>query len=139
MAIRLPDAVRTAVADLIAARVDAGAGPGVMQLRSGAQPADADDAASGTLLATVTFNDPAWVAAVLGVATLDVVPTLDTVGVADDTAGWFRILDSTGAKVMDGDVTATGGGGDLEMDSPVISTGLAVSVTAGTMTEPASA
>jgi hypothetical protein len=138
VATRLSTAARNAVADALAALVDAGPAAGTIQIRSGAQPATANDPATGTLLATITVADPSFAAAVAGVATLDTTPVLSTTGVAAGTAGWFRVLDSTGATVMDGAITATAGGGELELNTTTISIGLTVQISAGTMTTPAS-
>lgn len=138
MTIRLPVASRNAAADAIAARTDAGAGSGLVRVYTGSQPASADLAATGTLLATFTTNDPAFASAGSGTATLDVTPALSTVGVAAGDAGWFRIVDSTGATVIDGSVTASGGGGDLIMSTITVSIGLTLQLTAGTITMPAS-
>lgn len=136
MATRLPAAARNAAAAAIAALVDAGPGPGVIQIRTGTQPTTGDDAATGTLLATVTLADPSFGAASAGTVTLQGT-SLSTTGVAAGTAGWFRVLDSTGATVLDGSVTATGGGGQLELSTTTISIGLTVQVTSGSLTMPA--
>lgn len=136
VATRLSTAARNAAANAIVALVDAGPAAGTLQIRTGAQPASANDAPTGTLLATFTLADPAFGAAVLGVATLDATPTLSTVGVADGTAGWFRIADSTGATVGDGAVGTVGQ--QLNLNTTTISTGLTVEITAGTATMPAS-
>jgi hypothetical protein len=137
VATRIPTAVRNAVTNVVVALVDADVGPASIQIRSGPQPANANDAASGTLLATVTLADPAFSAAVVGVATLDATPVLSTVGVAAGTAGWFRVLDNSGDTVMDGAVTLTGGGGEMELNTLTISVGVTFEITAGTLTEPA--
>lgn len=136
MATRLPTTARNAAAAAVAALADAGSGAGTLQIRTGAQPASAQNAASGTLLATVTLADPAFTGPATGVMTLAGVP-LSTTGVADGIAGWFRLLDSNAATVMDGAVTATGGGGELELNTTTISTGVTVEVTSGTITMPA--
>lgn len=138
MATRVPTAVRTAKADLVVDRLDAGSGPGKIEIRTGSQPASANDAASGTLLATVTLADPAYGAASNGVATLDADPVLEATAVATGTAGWARWMDSDNTTVMDGAVTATGGGGELTLVSTSITSGMVVRVTSGTYTEPAS-
>lgn len=138
MTIRLPVATRNATADTVAGLVDAGAGSGLVRVYTGAQPASADLAPTGTLLATFTANDPSFGAAAAGTATLDVTPTLSTTGLAAGDAGWFRIVDSTGATVLDGSVTATGGGGDMIMSTIAVSVGLTLQLTAGTITMPAS-
>lgn len=137
MAVNLSVATRNAMADIVVARLDLDAGPASIQLRTGASPG-ADNAATGTLLATLAFNDPSFAAAALGVATMDNTPVLSAVGVAAGTAGYFRMTDNSGDVVMDGTITATGGGGDLELNTTTISVGLAVEITAGTITQPAS-
>jgi hypothetical protein len=136
MATRIPTGVRNAVADAVVDRLDAGAGAGVVELRTGAQPASANDAATGTLLATVTLADPAFGAAAAGTATLLGVP-LEDVADADGNAGWFRAKDSDGATVVDGSVTATGGGGDMTMASVALVTGVVFRITGWTVTAPA--
>lgn len=137
MAIRLPTASRNAAVAAVANLVDADVGAGTIQIRSGAQPATANDPASGTLLATITLADPAWSGPVAGVMTLDTTPVLTTTGVAAGNAGWFRMLDNSGDTILDGSVTVTGGGGDLELNTIAISIGLTVEITAGTLTMPA--
>jgi hypothetical protein len=120
--------------DALVDLLDAGAGAGTIQIRSGTRPATANDAATGTLLATVTLADPAFGAAANGVATLtDPAPVT---AAAAGTATWFRALDSTGATVMDGSVTATGGGGDLTLATTALTVGLSVDITGGTVTMP---
>jgi hypothetical protein len=47
-------------------------------------------------------------------------------------------MDSNNAAVMDGDVTATGGGGDLTLATTSITSGLSVDITGGTVTMPVS-
>lgn len=135
MTLTLPTASRNAMCDALVDRFDLGAGAGTIEIRSGTRPTTANDTATGTLLATVTLIDPAFGAASTGVATLaDPAPVT---GAAAGTATWFRGLDSTGATVMDGSVTATGGGGDLTLATTTISVGLSVDVTGGSVTQPA--
>lgn len=136
MAARLSTAVRNAAANVIVQAIDAGPGPGTLQLRTGAQPASADDPATGTLLATFTLADPAFGAAALGVATLDATPPLSAVAAASGTAGWFRVADSTGATVGDG--LAGTSGQQLNLSTTAITAGGTVTITAGTATVPAS-
>lgn len=135
MALTLPNASRSAMCDALVDRLDLGAGAGTIEIRSGSRPASANDAATGTLLATVTLIDPAFGAASNGVATLS--DPVAVTGAAAGTATWFRALDSTGATVMDGSVTATAGGGDLTLATTTISVGLTVDITGGTVTVPA--
>lgn len=140
MATRLPTASRNAAVDGVVDRLDAGSGAGTIDVRTGSQPATANDAATGTLLLTFTLNDPAFGAAgatVAGRGDLDVTPALATVGLAAGTAGWFRAKDSDGNTVLDGAVTGEGGGGELELSTTTVSVGLDVGITSGTVTQPA--
>ncbi len=136
MATRITTAVRNAMAKAAADLIDAGSGPGTVQIRTGAQPATAATAASGTLLGTLTLSDPAFGAPSNGVVTAGAI-TGDSSADATGTAGWFRVLDSTGATVMDGSISASGGGGDMILDSTAIVAGGTISVTSWTITQPA--
>lgn len=138
MATRLSTASQNAATNAVAGLIDADVGAGSLIIRTGAQPATANDAPTGTILATFTLADPAFGASALGVADLDATPVLSTTGAAAGTAGWFRITDNSGDTVMDGAVTATGGGGELELNTTTISVGVTVEITAGTLTTPAS-
>jgi hypothetical protein len=140
VATRISNAARSDACDAVVDLVDVG-GPGFIRVYTGPQPAGPDTLPSGTLLAEFTLANPAFGAAVNGVATLDATPTLDTTGLTDGTAGWFRLLTAAeeagdGQGVLDGSVTATGGGGQLELNTTTISTGVDVSITAGTVTMP---
>lgn len=132
---RIAATTRNALADAAVDLLDAGAGAGTLKIYSGAQPATADTAASGTLLATVTLADPAFGSAVAGVATGTDPASVNAV--ATGTAGWFRAADSTGATVFDGDVTATGGGGTMTLSSTALTSGNPVDITSLTVTMPA--
>lgn len=136
MAIRYPTATRNASAAAVATLADAGAGPATIEVRSGTQPASANDADAGTLLATFTLGDPSFGAPAIGVITLASVPRTTT-GAAAGTAGHFRMKDSTGATVLDGSVTATGGGGDMTLNTVTVSVGVDLGLTSGTITIPA--
>jgi hypothetical protein len=137
MATRIPTASRNAAADAVVDRLDAGAGAGTVEIRTGGQPASANDAATGTLLATVTLNDPAFGAAATGIATVDVDPALTDTGDAAGDAGWFRAKDSDGNTVIDGSITASGGGGDMTLNTITISVGVGFTITSWTITMPA--
>jgi len=143
MALSISVAARNAACDAIVDLIDGGSGAGVIRIYTGTKPATPATSPTGTLLAEFTCSDPAFGAASTGVATLDVTPALTDTGIAAGTAGYFRICDSTeaagtGLGVIDGTVTATGGGGDLTLNSTTISVGVAVEVTSGTITMPAS-
>lgn len=134
MTIRLSTASRNAAVDAVLGLLGSA---GIIQIRTGTQPASAQDAATGTLLATFTLNNPAFGAGSGGVATLDVTPELETTGVADGTAGWWRASSGASATVMDGSCTVTGGDGDLTLNTVTVSVGLTLQLTGGTVTMPA--
>lgn len=136
MTTRLPTNVRNAMANAAVDLIDAGPAAGTVQIRTGAQPASAGTAATGTLLGTLTLSDPAFADAVNGTATAGAV-TGDSSADASGTAGWFRVLDSTGATVMDGAISEAGGGGELILDKTTIVAGGTISVTSWTVTQPA--
>jgi hypothetical protein len=138
MATRLPTATRNAATNAVTAQFDAGPAAATIEVRTGAQPASANDAATGTLLATWTLADPSWGASVTGTAPLDATPVITTAAVAAGTAGWWRAKDSTGATVVDGAAGGTGSGAELILDNPVIAIGQTLNLTAGTLTTPAS-
>jgi hypothetical protein len=130
----LTTAIRNTMTDAIVDSLDAGAGPGTIQIRSGTRPADPATTATGTLLATVTCADPAFGASSSGAATISDPAAVTAVATA--TATWFRALDSNAAACFDGLVTATGGGGDLTLTTTSIVSGMQVDVTGGTITVP---
>ena len=136
MAIGLATSARNAMCDALVDLFDAGSGAGKIEIRDGTRPATPNTAATGTLLATVTLIDPAFGSASSGAATL--ADPASVTGVAAGTATWFRGMDSNNAAVIDGNVTATGGGGDLTLSTTTISVGLTVDITGGTITVPVS-
>ena len=136
---RMSNAVAKAACDAIVDLIDGGAGAGTVKIYTGAQPADPDTAASGTLLATLTCSDPAFGAAADGapggVATANSV-TDDTSADATGTAGWFRVLDSNSLPILDGEVGTSGA--DMNLNSVAITSGATVSITSWTVTMPES-
>jgi len=105
-----------------------------LQLRTGAQPANAAAADSGTLLCEITLPSD-W----MGAASAGAIALLGTwsgTGAAAGTAAHYRLKDSTGTTCHEqGSVTATGGGGDLTLDNTSIAVSQAVSVTSWTRTQ----
>jgi hypothetical protein len=143
VALSISTAARNAACDAIVDLADAGSGAGVIRIYSGSKPATPATSATGTLLAEFTLSDPAFGSAATGVATLASPPKTDSSANATDTAGYFRLLDSTeaagtGLGIVDGTVTATGGGGDVTLNTTSITSGAAVELTSGTITMPAS-
>ena len=86
----------------------------VLTIYSGTQPSGGGS--TTTALAVLTCNASAFApAASAGTLTLNEI-TADASNNATGTATWFRIVSSGATWVMDGDVTATGGNGDMTLD-----------------------
>ncbi|WP_109507369.1 hypothetical protein [Nocardioides speluncae] len=132
---RLSTAARNASANSVAALVDADAGAGTLKIYTGATPANGDTEGSGTLLATVAFAVTSFGAASGGVVTAT--DPAAVTGVAAGTAASYVVEDASGDNVFVGDVTATGGGGSLELATTTISVGVTVDITSFTYTQPA--
>lgn len=135
---RLAVLTRNALADQFKTRIDLGAGAGTIKIYTGTQPATGDTALSGnTLLGTLTCTDPSAAGASSGVLTLSAI-TQDSSADNSGTATWARVQDSDGNNVVDVDVTATGGGGSLQLNTTTIAAGGPIGITAFTITVPAS-
>ena len=132
MTLQLSTAVRNASLDQIEATTGATA---VLKIRSGAAPATCATADSGTVLASLTL--PAdWMAAAAAGSKAKLGTWEDTSADATGTAAHFRIYESTGVTChLQGTVTATSGGGDLELDSTAITITQAVTITTFTLTD----
>jgi hypothetical protein len=135
MSLSFTNAARNAMVDALVDLLDAGAGAGTVQIRSGSRPSLPSDAATGTLLQTTTLADPAFGASASGTSALT--DPASSNAVASGTASWFRAFDSNGVAYFDGSVTATGGGGDLTLTTTTIVSGQPVDITGGSITMPA--
>lgn len=138
MATRISTAAAQAANNAVVDLLDGGAGAGYIEVRTGSQPATVATAASGTLLGTLVLSDPAFgnaTAASPSVATASAV-TSDTTADATGTAGWFRGYDSNNVAVIDGSITATGGGGDMTLDSVSVVAGGVIALTSWTISHP---
>ena len=135
--VRLAVLTRNAMVDAVSGRIDADANGGTIKIYTGTQPATGDTALSGnTLLATLTWSTTSFAAASSGTATANAV-TQDSSADATGTATWARIQDESGDNVFDCDVTATGGGGTIQLNTTSIVSGGPVQITAFTLTQPA--
>lgn len=132
MAIQLSVAVRNARLDVIESTIGTAA---ILQIRTGAQPANCAAADSGTLLAAMTLPSDWMAAASSGTKALSGT-WQDTAADGTGTAAHFRIKDSAGTTChVQGSVTATGGGGDLTLDNTSIAVNQPVTITSFTLTE----
>ncbi len=106
----------------------------ILEMRTGAKPANAAAAATGTLIAQMTLPDPFLDdAASCSVAKLGT--WQDLLANAAGTIGHFRLYKSNGTTCfMQGSVTITGGGGNMTVDNPVVEANQIVTVTGFTIT-----
>lgn len=122
MAISHEVTIRNALADLIDDRINSGTinlgGQIVFQTSGNVE------------VATVTFSNPAFGAASNGVITANPI-TADTSATGGVTTN-FKATDRNGNTVLTGSVTASGGGGDIELSSTTIGAGDTVTVTSFT-------
>lgn len=131
MTIQLSTTVRNAKLDAIETAIGTDA---VMKIWTGAQPANVATANSGTELWTETLPTD-WLAAAASGAKAKS-GTWQANAIASGTAGHFRIYASDGTTChIQGSITATSGGGDLELDNTSINTGQQVTISTFTLTE----
>ncbi len=125
-----------AILNQITARIDLGAGAGTVTLYSGTVPVNANTALSGnTVLAVLTAADPSAAAASAKTLTLNAI-TQDASADATGDATFFRVMDSDANVVLQGTVSAVGGGGDLQMNTVSVVSGGPVQITSCSFTLP---
>lgn len=132
--VRFATALKEKVLAPVATAIDAGPGAGTIKIYTGTMPADCATAiTTQTLLGTLTFSDPCGTIAT-GSLTMSAI-TQDSSADATGTAAWARIQDSTGVVVMDLNVTTTGGGGAITLNTtniviggPILITSFVISV-----------
>lgn len=124
MSVTHPTAIRNSLADLVVDAIDAGAAAGTLEFQT-----------SGNVeVATLTFSDPAFGAAAAGTATASAI-TQDS-SATGGTIAKAVAKDSNGTTVFTCSVTATGGGGDITLNSVVVSAGQAVALSSLTYSAP---
>lgn len=127
MSVTHATAVRSALADLIDTLVNTGTtnAGGILRLRD-----------STTTIVDFDLADPAFGAAASGVITLAGVPIAATAAASGDVDN-AQLLDQDEGVVLSCSVTATGGGGDIEVSNISIANGQDCSLTSLTYTAPA--
>jgi len=131
MTVQFSTTVRNAVLDAVETAIGASA---ILKIFTGAKPADCGTANSGTVLATLNLPSDYMSAASGG--------SKSKTGTWEDlscdnagTAGHYRIFASDGTTCHEqGSITATGGGGDMELDNTVLAAGQQFTVTNKTLT-----
>lgn len=132
MAIQLSTAVRNARLDSIETTVGTSA---IIRIRTGSAPANCGTADSGTVLAEITCPSD-WLAAASGGTKSKSGTWQDLSADNTGTAAHFRLYDSAGTTChMQGTVTATGGGGDMEVSSTSFTTGQSFTISTFTLTD----
>jgi len=131
MALQYSVTVNNARLDAIETAISTSA---IMKIRSGSAPATCATADSGTVLATISLGSD-WMAAASSGSKAKNGTWQDTSADATGTAAHFRIYASDGTTChIQGTVTATGGGGDLTLDSTSITATQTVTITSFTIT-----
>jgi hypothetical protein len=103
----------------------------ILEIRTGA-PAGAENAAGGTLLASITLPATPWAAAASGSKAKS--GTWQVAAGATGTAGHYRLKNAADTRREEGTVTITGGGGDMTVDNTSIASAQVVTVTTFTRT-----
>lgn len=102
---------------------------GKLEIRTGSQPASVADTATGTLLATLDFPNPALADSNI-TSDFDYDLPISGTAVADGTIGWCRAYLTDGTTALwDGLVTLTGNGGDVIATTLTVVTSDVVEVT----------
>lgn len=143
MAVRLSTGARNKILDSGAA--DAFDSTGRINIYTGSQPASANDAASGTLLATLTLAADAVTAAASSGSLTFATITSDTSADASGTAGWGRIYRTgdtapgsaaaTSDRRLDFNIAETSGG-DVNFDETAFVAGGTVAISSLTLSLP---
>lgn len=129
MAISITAAAANSMAAALATAIGSAA---TIQIRSGSKPATPETAASGTLLCTVTISGSFSASG----GSITAADPASASPAASGTAGYFRLLTSGATAILDGTVTATGGGGDMQLGSTTITTGVPVDLGVPSFTTP---
>lgn len=131
MAVQLSVAVRNARLDQIESTI--GTTP-FLDFRTGAQPADCAQADAGTELEHMALPSDWMGAAAAGVKSK--AGTWQGAADAAGVAGHFRVKDSGDSTChIQGSITGTGGGGDMELDNVNIAIGQTITVTQFDLTD----
>ena len=122
MALLTPSsALANTILGAINTALNSGGGPGTLKIYTGTKPASPDDAATGTLLGTLTLSNTAGVVSARTL-TFNTV-TQDSSADATGTAAWGRFLDKNGTAVLDVDVSTTSGTAFIKMNTTSVVAG----------------
>lgn len=127
----------TSVRNTILAGWEVGIGASAkIEFRTGVQPENTAAAAVGTLVATFAL-EPDWADAPTGGSVSMSGLPLASIATGNGTIGHYRITDSAGTTCHEqGSVSATGGGGDLTVNNPAVTSGQSIQITSWSKTAP---
>ena len=118
---------------LNAIQTEVGTSP-ILKIFTGTPPSNCSSANTGDVLVTITLPST-WLSAASSGA-ISKTGTWEGVSDADGTAGHFRLFDSGGSTChMQGIVSITGNGGDIELSSITISSGQTITMTTFVITD----
>ena len=120
-------------ATLAAIETEIGINP-VITISTGTVPAGTGTANTGVVVATMVLPSD-WLASPVGGSIALSGTWQDLSADASGTAGYFRLHNGAGTVChMQGTVSATGGGGDMQLDNTNIATGQQINITTFTIT-----
>jgi hypothetical protein len=120
-------------ATLAAIETEVGENP-ILTISTGSPPANCGTANTGTVVATMVLPTDWLTIPNLGSTELSGT-WQDLSADASGTAGYFRLHNSDGTVChMQGSISATGAGGDMQLDNTNIATGQQINITAFTIT-----
>lgn len=133
--VHFSDTTKNSMLTPLRTAIDAGGAAGTIKLYTGTMAADTSTAiTTQTLLGTLAFSYNPCGTVAAGVLTMGSI-TQDSSADATGTATWARIQTSGGTVIMDIDVTNSGGGGSLQLNTvsiviggPILITAFAVSI-----------
>lgn len=132
MSIQLSVAVRNGRLDALETVIGTSA---VLKIFTGSMPANCAAADSGTLLANMSLASD-WMNAASSGSKTKLGTWSDASADGTGTAGYFRLYASDGTTVgLQGTITATSGGGDMELDNTSIAAGQTVTISVFTLTD----
>ena len=124
MAVTHPTATRNLLCDTAVDQLDLNTPPGKLVMQT----------AGGAAVATLTFANPAFGAAATGTATANAIA--DDTNAVGGTIAKAELRQGNATPIILCSVTATGGGGDIQMNSVIVSAGQTVRVSSLTYSGP---
>lgn len=117
--ITLSTATKSAVLTALKDQIDAGTGPGYVEIYTAPKPASPETAiTTQVLLGTLTLSDPCGSVG-SGALTFGAV-TPDALADNNGTAAWARFYSSDGVARLDVDASTVGGSGFMQMNTTTV-------------------